>query len=201
MLRNSMTDNQLTLFCLVDGESTPFPVEIEAAKTIGSLKKAIKDEKAIAFADVDADMLTLWRVSIPVADDDDDDDELPILLNNIPKNDKKRLKAVANKVTEVFGNEPAEKMILVIVQRPPPVQTPLAVPVPVRARSSTPFSDESRPGTPLSGDLHTDIKKITDRFFAPGPVVNFLDAFVKGEGTLPITSGSIRGLPRAWRRG
>ncbi|KAG0346222.1 hypothetical protein BGZ54_005290, partial [Gamsiella multidivaricata] len=50
-------------------------------------------------------------------------------------------------------------------------------------------------------DLHTNIKRITDKFFAPGPVVDFLGAFVKGEGALPITSGSIRGLPRAWRRG
>ncbi|KAF9123631.1 hypothetical protein BG015_005274, partial [Linnemannia schmuckeri] len=50
-------------------------------------------------------------------------------------------------------------------------------------------------------DLHTDIKRITDKFFASGPITNFLDAFVKGEGALPITSGSIRGLPRAWRRG
>ncbi|KAF9084082.1 hypothetical protein BGX27_003926, partial [Mortierella sp. AM989] len=50
-------------------------------------------------------------------------------------------------------------------------------------------------------DLHTDIKRITDKFFAPGPITNFLDVFVKGEGALPITSGSIRGLPRAWRRG
>jgi len=43
-------------------------------------------------------VLTLWRVSIPVAvdDDDDGDDDLPILLNNVPKNDKKKLKAVTN---------------------------------------------------------------------------------------------------------
>lgn len=50
------------------------------------------------------------------------------------------------------------------------------------------------------GDLHADIKRITDKFFA-GPIVHFLDAFVKGEGALPITSGSIHGLPRAWHRG
>lgn len=67
--------------------------------------------------------LTLWRVSIPVADDsddDDDDDDLPIHLNNIPKNDKKKLKAVTSRVSDVFGNNPDEKMIHVIVQRPPP---------------------------------------------------------------------------------
>lgn len=59
-------------------------------------------------------MLTLWRVSIPVADknednDVDEDSDLPILLNNIPKNDKKKLKTVTNKVSDVFGSEPDEK--------------------------------------------------------------------------------------------
>ncbi|KAG9061853.1 hypothetical protein KI688_007004 [Linnemannia hyalina] len=75
-------------------------------------------------------------------------------------------------------------------------------PVPSRALTPLPgsLSDNSRPGTPLSGDLHADIKRITDKFFALGPIVDFLDAFVKGEGSLPTTSGSIRGLPRAWRR-
>ncbi|KAI8601221.1 hypothetical protein EDD21DRAFT_415122 [Dissophora ornata] len=66
----------------------------------------------------------------------------------------------------------------------------------------TPFLHDSRPGTPLSGDLHVNIKKIADKFFEPGSdVAKFLDAFVKGEGQLPITTGSIQGLPRAWRRG
>ncbi|CAO3567966.1 unnamed protein product [Mortierella alpina] len=51
------------------------------------------------------------------------------------------------------------------------------------------------------GDLYTDIKKITDRFVAPGSdVVKFLDAFVSGHGALPTTTGPILGLPRAWRR-
>ncbi|KAF9079315.1 hypothetical protein BGX23_004397, partial [Mortierella sp. AD031] len=51
-------------------------------------------------------------------------------------------------------------------------------------------------------DLHADVKKVTDRFFTPGSdITNFLDAFVRGEVTLPVTTGPIRGLPRAWRRG
>lgn len=53
----------------------------------------------------------------------------------------------------------------------------------------------------MQGDLHADIKKITDKFFAPGPIASFLDAFVKGEGHLPTSTGHFRGLPRAWRRG
>ncbi|KAI1320735.1 hypothetical protein EDD11_010269 [Mortierella claussenii] len=43
--------------------------------------------------------------------------------------------------------------------------------------------------------------RITDTFFAPGPAAKFLDASVKGEGTLPVTSGSAGELPRAWRCG
>ncbi|KAG0060267.1 hypothetical protein BGZ89_012410 [Linnemannia elongata] len=77
----------------------------------------------------------------------------------------------ATRLSKVFPEALPEETIHVVVQRPPP------------------------------GDLHRDIKKITDKFFEAGPITNFLDAFVKGEGALPITSGSIRGLPRAWRRG
>lgn len=51
------------------------------------------------------------------------------------------------------------------------------------------------------GDLQIDVKKITDKFFAPGPITKFLDVFVRGEKKLPVTSGLIQGLPRAWRRG
>jgi len=32
-------------------------------------------------------------------------------------------------------------------------------------------------------------------------VAKFLDAFVKGQGALSTTTGPIRGLPSAWRRG
>ena len=56
-----MTDNCLTLFCLVDGEATSqaFSVEIDHTKTVDGLKKLIKTEKAPRFDDVAADELTL----------------------------------------------------------------------------------------------------------------------------------------------
>ncbi|KAG0345653.1 hypothetical protein BGZ54_005466, partial [Gamsiella multidivaricata] len=82
----------------------------------GELKDLIKTKKSPRFNDVASDELTLWRVSIPVADDNnddndddnDDDDDLPILLTDIPKNDKKKLKAAMQKVSEVFGYGPDE---------------------------------------------------------------------------------------------
>ncbi|KAK3813765.1 MAG: hypothetical protein JOS17DRAFT_795401 [Linnemannia elongata] len=45
--------------------------------------------------------------------------------------------------------------------------------VPLCTGSSTPFSDESRPGTPLFGNLHAYIEKITEKFFAPGTIAYF----------------------------
>ncbi|KAG0369687.1 hypothetical protein BGZ54_009177, partial [Gamsiella multidivaricata] len=60
--------SQLNLFCLVDGESTSraFPLSVPSTQTVGGLKKLIKTEKTIAFSDIDADEITLWRVSIPL---------------------------------------------------------------------------------------------------------------------------------------
>ncbi|KAG0371436.1 hypothetical protein BGX24_001675 [Mortierella sp. AD032] len=134
-----MTDKCLNLFCLVDGLPTAraFSTKISSADTVGDLKKLIKAEQNPAFNDITVDQLTLWRVSIPVADDNHDDngeeeEDLPILLDNVPKNDKKRLKAVTQKITDIFDYGPAEKTIHIVVQRPPPA------PAPVTARPSTP---------------------------------------------------------------
>ncbi|KAG0041779.1 hypothetical protein BGZ83_001320 [Gryganskiella cystojenkinii] len=109
-----MTETYKTLFCLVDGEPIPFPVEIEPTKTIGSLKKAIKDEKTPRFDDVAADELILWRVSIPV----------------LPKKDRKEISLAAvpskeeldetDEINDVFEQTLPKKTIHIIVQRPLP---------------------------------------------------------------------------------
>jgi uncharacterized protein YbdZ (MbtH family) len=59
----------ITLFCLVQGAPTAFPVDIDSSLTVGHLKKAIKAEKANDFANIDADRLRLWKVEIPVGND------------------------------------------------------------------------------------------------------------------------------------
>ncbi|KAF9113079.1 hypothetical protein BGX30_007091, partial [Mortierella sp. GBA39] len=184
--------NPLTLFCLVDGEATSqaFSVDIDQTKTVDHLKKFIKNEIPDTFNGVDAKDLTLWRVSILITRDNS---EIPILFNNIAKEEKEKLHP-ADDLSDIFDEKPPKKTIHIIVQRPSQVHAP----IPARALTPLPgsLSESSRPS-----DLHADIKRITNKFFAPGPIVDFLDAFVKGEGALPTTSGSIRGLPRAWRRG
>ncbi|KAI8345803.1 hypothetical protein B0O80DRAFT_431311 [Mortierella sp. GBAus27b] len=62
-----MTDNPLTLFCVVDGEATSntFSVKIPASDTIYDLKKLIKAKKPHDLRVVDANKLTLWHVETP----------------------------------------------------------------------------------------------------------------------------------------
>jgi len=54
----------ITLFCWV--LNTPidqiFPVKVGHDEIWGTVKKAIKEEKKIAFNDIDADTLKLWKV-------------------------------------------------------------------------------------------------------------------------------------------
>ncbi|KAG0060064.1 hypothetical protein BGZ90_004177, partial [Linnemannia elongata] len=190
-----MDNNPLTLFCLVDGEATSqaFSIDIDQTKTVDHLKDLIKTKKANNFGDVDADQLLLWRVSIP----DDDDNDLPVLLDSVPE--KKKLKATT-RLLKVFDTELPDDTIHIIVQRPPQVHAP----VPSRALTPLPgsLSDGSRPSTPLSGDLRVDINKIENKFFALGsPASLFLDAYVRGERSLPITTTGIKGLPKVLRRG
>ncbi|KAF9342922.1 hypothetical protein BGX34_007477, partial [Mortierella sp. NVP85] len=113
-----MTDKQLTLFCLVEGEATDnaFPVSTSSATTVGDLKKLIKTENPDTFIGVDAKDLTLWKVAIP---DDDNDDEAPILLEAVSTKDKKKLR-VTRELSEVFADKPPKSTIHIIVQQRPP---------------------------------------------------------------------------------
>ncbi|KAK3815348.1 MAG: hypothetical protein J3Q66DRAFT_344412, partial [Benniella sp.] len=123
----------LTLFCLIAGTDTSFPVDIDRAQTVGHLKDEIRTKRSNYFdrMKIDADQLTLWRVSIP--------DEVD-------------------------------------------------APVPAHPE-------------PQTGDFRAGIKRITDEFFAPGSdVTTFLEDFVRGLKNLPLTTGSVSGLPRVWLR-
>jgi hypothetical protein len=60
----SSSDSNCTLRCLVEGDSAPFVVDVEADGEIGALKKTIRDErKHGVFRDVDGPDLKLFKVS------------------------------------------------------------------------------------------------------------------------------------------
>jgi hypothetical protein len=54
----------ITLFCwILDVSDRPFSVSIEEARTVDDLKEAIVQKKSATFANIEADQLTLWKVS------------------------------------------------------------------------------------------------------------------------------------------
>ncbi|KAG0283022.1 hypothetical protein BGZ96_012608 [Linnemannia gamsii] len=108
-----MTDNDLNLSCLVDGESTPFSVDIKPTKTVDHLKKAIKLKNPETFIRVDVKDLTIWKVSIPVLPMNDRQD---ISLSDIPTKDKLH---EMDGLVDVFRETPPKETIHIIVQRPP----------------------------------------------------------------------------------
>ncbi|KAF9397484.1 hypothetical protein BGZ76_008384, partial [Entomortierella beljakovae] len=103
--------SDIKIFCVVDSDSTPFPVDINPNDTIGDLKKAIKKEKAFEFAEIDADKLALWHINLEIKDYDED---LPIQLEALPS--AKKLRSTS-KVSKIFLNVP-EDTIHTLVQKP-----------------------------------------------------------------------------------
>jgi hypothetical protein len=101
----------LTIWCLVEGESTPFSVMVPSDHTVDGLKKLIEAEIP-KFKDIAAHDLILWRISIPI----------------LPKNDQKEiyLSDVASpteldetaKISNVFDAELPEDTIHILVQPP-----------------------------------------------------------------------------------
>lgn len=101
----------ITLICFVQGNASTntFPIDIDGSKLVGHLKKAIKMEKQIDFADVDADKLRLWKVEIP----DDHDDQ----LRSLSLRNKDELLA-SKKISRYFPVTPPEEHIHVIIKSP-----------------------------------------------------------------------------------
>ncbi|KAF9078915.1 hypothetical protein BGX23_005795, partial [Mortierella sp. AD031] len=111
-----MTDNLLTLNCLVDGlpTSRAFSIKISITDTVGDLKDLIKTKQTPAFDDITVDQLNLWRVLIPVVAANK---HKPIVLNEIESPTELD---PTDDVSDVFPEKPPKKTIHIVVQRPPP---------------------------------------------------------------------------------
>ncbi|KAG9062193.1 hypothetical protein KI688_006525 [Linnemannia hyalina] len=115
-----MADNSLSLSlrCLVDGDRTSksFELATPSTESFGQLRTTIRLSKPIWFKDLEAEDLTLWKVTIPITKDNAD---TPILLKNVPDSDKDKL-GPTDDVIEWFPQVPDKKTIHIIVQRPLP---------------------------------------------------------------------------------
>jgi len=108
----------IVLRCLVYGESTKniFRVRIGEDDEVSDLKDAIKAKKQNAFANVDADKLTLWRVSIPL----DDNADATLANLKLESSDEKGIKELrpSDGISRVFHQDLGKRHIHVIIQPP-----------------------------------------------------------------------------------
>ncbi|KAF9301595.1 hypothetical protein BGZ74_006506, partial [Mortierella antarctica] len=106
-----MFDSRLNLFCLVDGEtaSNAFPAKVSLDDTVGDLKKRIKAEKTNDFSDIDADKLTLWKVSMPIVAADK---HMVISLDSL---DSKVELLPSDDISDVYGDAPLPKKTIHII--------------------------------------------------------------------------------------
>ena len=124
--------NQLCLNCWVCGEkaSRVFPVKIAGTESVGTLKKAIKEENSIAFQHVDAVAIDLWQVSVHCFDvsrstpelwqvDVLADDSLQEAVRDLSLDDVKPLSSV-KRLSGLYKEAlPADDHVHIVIRRPP----------------------------------------------------------------------------------
>jgi hypothetical protein len=105
----------LNLNCWVLGEDSTriFPVKIDPNENVGALKKAIKEEKKLAFDHIDADSLDVWNVFIPI----DEGVNLVAQVKNLRLHEKKPLWAL-KRLLKIFGDLD-EEALHVVIKAPP----------------------------------------------------------------------------------
>ncbi|KAG9070381.1 hypothetical protein KI688_009718 [Linnemannia hyalina] len=138
-----MADNSqnLILFCLVEGlpSSRAFEIEVSERRTVAHLKDAIKLKKPNEFRDVDANELTLYRVSIH------DDGTF---------HDKTELNNPRKRLLELFTKSPDDNTYIIVQQPlPAPGSIPLSDPGSPLSGSQGSFSLLDHLPPPFLSDL------------------------------------------------
>ncbi|KAG0308800.1 hypothetical protein BGZ99_001057 [Dissophora globulifera] len=103
-----------------------FSVSLDSASSVADLRDLIKAKKPVAFADIDADELSLWRVSIPVTvansrtpvalvtnlalDLDNHTQYLYVSIKHTP--------LPTDRVSDIFSKPPEKNAVHVLVQKP-----------------------------------------------------------------------------------
>ena len=105
----------LELNCFVhdDDPRHVFPVKIARTESVGTFKKAIKEEEKVALEHVDADALRLWKVSIPVNSGFKEN------VSSVELKNEDELSPV-DTLSDVFSEVPARKHLHIVVLCSPP---------------------------------------------------------------------------------
>ncbi|KAF9954138.1 hypothetical protein BGZ70_010649 [Mortierella alpina] len=151
-----MTEKNLTLFCIVEGESVSHAFQLKniaSSDDVDDLKHLIVDgNQAPAFRDVAAKDLILWRISIP-----DNKQGSAITIDAL--DDKTELNDPRARLSKLFPESPDDHTYIL-------VQRPSSVNAPVPARVVAAPSDDIRP-SPVSGIMDV-INQIQEKAKAKG---------------------------------
>jgi hypothetical protein len=106
-----------TIFCLLEGEYTPFSVHIDQTRCVADLKKAIKEKCQVTFAAVDANNLKLYHVNFEY--DDSDEEKCITQVNEVLQglSNAKPLRAL-QKLSKIEKGFPQE-IVHILVRLPP----------------------------------------------------------------------------------
>ncbi|KAF9902456.1 hypothetical protein EC991_004873 [Linnemannia zychae] len=155
-------ETAITLRCILDGDrsSKSFMVSVPLTANVWDLMLAIKDKNSHDFDFIGARRLGLWKVLIPLPQDDIKEsveeeeqvnmgdsrvnlDEIPkkekkllratskkvskvgdsrVYIDEIPKEEKKLLKFLKKKVSVIFGSQTDDNMIHAVFKLPPKAQ-------------------------------------------------------------------------------
>jgi len=100
---------QLNCWVFDDDISQVFPVKIPNTESLDAFRKAIKDKKKLSLHHVDADALTLWKVSFPV------NHNFQQSLANLDLTDETSLLS-ADDLSDVFSDVPPRKHLHIVVK-------------------------------------------------------------------------------------
>ena len=103
----------MTLNCWVRGQEFHriFPVKISPTQTVGVLKDNIKNDKPLDFCDIDADALSLYKVSLA------DDEDLEQALEGLTLGPHGWLRPM-EPLSLVFPTPPPERHVHIVVTTP-----------------------------------------------------------------------------------
>jgi hypothetical protein len=111
-----------TIFCIIEGEDSAFSVKIASHEPVDVLKKAIKIEKFKTLADIEADTLKLYHVSILMHDPQDMDMDIDYAAKAQEEMSRRQppleLRNPAKSLTRVFKDAPPKDTLHIIVRRP-----------------------------------------------------------------------------------
>ncbi|KAG8801350.1 hypothetical protein FRC17_006671 [Serendipita sp. 399] len=97
------------IFCIIEGQNSPFPIKIISSETVGDLKDKIKEKDPITLGNFPVHTLTLYLVN--VLDDDDLKRNAELLKKPTALKSTKRLSGL-------FPEGPAEDRVHILVQLP-----------------------------------------------------------------------------------